>query len=557
MGVPNTNNTSPFLLTSHESFINDLQPKEDNDLLLQSISHNINEAIYRSVHNNGLVYINVAFAKMFGYESTIEILNGEPINLYADPNDRQRLAAELTQHGALSNKEVRFRKKDGSVFCGSLSSIMVEGRDGVTYFDGAIRDISAEKEAEKKLKYQSDMQRTLINISSKYINLPLESVDETIHETLKSLGCFLGIDKIQIHEYDFEESVCTTTYEWYADGISPVIEHQASVPFKEIEEMMCLHFEGKDLYVPDVDSLSQGPVRSKLKDQGIKSILTVPMMLENCCVGFISIESIRSTREYTSNESSMIQLFANMSVNITSRAQDQKRLHKLLETTSIQNQRLKDFSQITSHNIRASVANLIALNSLLQTDPIHKGYLESLDVTVGRLNTSINNLNSLLNFDNANELLEKKDCNIALSINRVIRHNYQSIQEKELKITKNIPEKLIGKAFPIYLDGIFHHIISNAIKYGTSKDAKQIVIESTETADSITISVSDFGRGIDLTRYGAKLFKAGVRFQAHECEGQGMGLFITKYMVEAMKGQISVKSEPNKGCSFMVSFRKP
>lgn len=555
MAAPKTNTALDLTLTKDEIVLNKFQQTVDNELLLQSINHNINEAIYRSAHDQGLIYVNEAFAKMFGYESVIEVLTSNAIDLYENKDDRKKLSIELLEVGALSNREVRFSRKDGTGFFGSISSTKVEGRDGITYFDGAIRDITLEKEAGQKLKYQSEMQSVLIDISSKYINLPLDSVDETINNTLIDLGTFLGVDRIQIHDYDFEESQCVTTYEWRAPGIAPATDKPHIIYFSAINEMKEVHCSGENLYIGDVSLLNDGATKDKLQEQNTKSILTVPMMLQNSCVGFISIESVRSKRAYTSSESSMIQLFANMSVNIASRAQDQKRLHKLLETTSIQNQRLKDFSQITSHNIRASVANLIAINSLLQTDPSYKKYLKSLDVTIGRLNTSTNNLNSLLNFDNANELLEKKDCNISSSINRVIRHNHKPILEKGLDIVKNLPNKLMAKAFPIYLDGIFHNIISNAIKYGTCKDAKKILIESSETNGSVSLSITDFGRGIDLSRYGSKLFKAGVRFQSDDCEGQGMGLFMTKYMVEAMGREISAKSKPNKGSSFTISFR--
>lgn len=554
MGAPKTKTRSGLTLPRPEIFVNDFQQTEDNELLLESISHNINEAIYRSVQDEGLVYINEAFVQMFGYDSIIEVLNSDVVNLYEDKNERRKLYSELSKNGILTNKEVRFRKKDGTIFFGLLSSISVEGRDGIRYFDGAIRDITIEKAAEIKLKYQSEMQKILIDISSKYINLPLDSLHETIRSTLDQLGTFLRVDRIEMHDYDFEERFCSTTYEWCAKGVPPAEEQQHAIPFEVVEEMMQVHLEGKNFYVADVGNLEGGLAQKRLKEKGVKSILTIPMMLQNSCVGFVSIES-NSIRSYTDGESSMIQLFANMSVNITSRAQDQKRLHQLLETTSIQNQRLKDFSQITSHNIRASVANLIAINSLLQADPSYKGYLKSLDVTVGRLNTSINNLNSLLNFDNANELLEKKDCNISLSINRVIRHNYQSIQEKRLDIVKKLPYKMMAKAFPIYLDGIFHNLISNAIKYGTTDTSRKIEIDASESEGLVTLIISDFGRGIDLKRFGTKLFKAGVRFQSDDCGSQGMGLFMTKYMVEAMGGKISVKSKPNQGSSFMISFQ--
>ncbi|MEQ9405379.1 MAG: ATP-binding protein [Cyclobacteriaceae bacterium] len=530
------------------------QEKSEDEILLHSISQNITEAIYRSIHGKGLVYINEAFVKMFGYQNEFEILNQNAYELYKDQNQRKKLAREVIEKGSVTNKEVEFKRKDGSIFHGSFSSTMVVGRDGLTYFDGAIRDISEEKIAEQRLKYQAEMQKVLISISSKYINLPLDSIDLTVNITLKELGLFLGTDRLQIHSYNFEKNECTTSYEWCADGIKSTISASQKIPLEAISDMVSLHNQGQNLLIEDVDLLENGPAQEALKAKQVKSVLAVPMMFENNCVGFVSLDSVRSTKKYSESEITMIQLFANMSINGTTRAQDQKRLHQLLETSIIQKKRLKDFSQITSHNIRTSVANLMAINSLLQDDSENEQYLESLDISVDQLNTSIFNLNHLLNFDNKNEILEKKPCNVSSSIGRVLRHNKQSIEEKSLKISNSLPSRLMVSAFPAYLDEVFHHLISNALRHGTDSNTKKVKITFSQKNGRVSISIADFGKGIDLDRFKKKMFKAGIKFHADSCSGQGMGLFMTKYMVEAMGGDVTVKSKPQKGSTFTVSF---
>ena len=108
------------------------------------------------------MYINDAFVKMFGYDSEYEILNQSALNLYNNADEREELAKEIIKRGSVTNKEVEFKRKDGSIFIASFSSTMVLGNDGIVYFDGAIRDISEKKKAEEQLKYQSEMQKVLI-----------------------------------------------------------------------------------------------------------------------------------------------------------------------------------------------------------------------------------------------------------------------------------------------------------------------------------------------------------------------------------------------------------
>ncbi len=527
--------------------------KSEDELLLQSINQNINEAIYRSIRGKGLVYINDAFVKMFGYDNEYEILNQSALNLYNNSDEREELAKEIIKCGSVTNREVEFKKKDGTIFIASFSSTMVIGNDGVTYFDGAIRDISEKKKAEEQLKYQSQMQKVLIDISTKYLNLPLDSIDQAIDLTLEELGTFLGVDRLQMHNYDFVKNECSTIYEWCATGIAPTNKSHTT-PLDAIMDMVRCHFKGDNFFIGDVSRLDEGPAKQALETIQIKSVLTVPMLLENNCVGFISLDSVKSTRTYSESELTMIRLFANMSVNIISRAKDQKQLHKLLETSIVQKKRIKDFSQITSHNIRTSVANLVAINNLLQDEPGNGEYLNYLDLTIEKLNKSIYNINRLLNLDNKNELLEKKMCNIPSSINRVLKQNNQSIKEKGVVIINTLPLKLQIKAFPAYLDGIFHHLISNALKHGTDDKSKKIKIDYKSDTGSIAIKFIDYGKGIDLDRHKKKLFQAGVQFHSDNCNGQGMGLFMANYMVEVLGGKIEVKSKVNRGTIFIVVF---
>ncbi|MEP1094551.1 MAG: PAS domain S-box protein [Cyclobacteriaceae bacterium] len=529
--------------------------KSEDELLLQSISQNINEAIYRSIRGKGLVYINDAFVKMFGYSNEYEILNQSALNLYNNPVEREELAKEIIKHGAVTNKEVEFKRKDGTVFNGSFSSTMVQGNDGVTYFDGAIRDITTRKIAEEQLKYQSEMQKVLISISTQFLNLPFDAVDEVVNATLEELGNFLKVDRLQIHDYDFSRKECITTYEWCAPGIAPTKINSHKISLDSINDMIECHFKGENLFIADVSLLDESAAKKALQAQQIKSVLTVPLILESNCVGFVSLDSVKSLRKYTDSEITMIKLFANMSVNIMSRAGDQQKLQELLETTIVQKKRLKDFSQITSHNVRTSVANLVAINNLLQKDTGNEKYLEYLDTSIDKLNTSIYNINSLLNFDNQYELLHKETCNISQAVQHVLELSSQTIQEKHIEVINRLPKSLLVEAFPSYLDGIFHHLISNALEHGTNKESNKVTIDHSESEGLISVRITDYGRGIDLKRYGKKLFKAGVQFHADNCRGQGMGLFMTNYMIEAMGWLIKAKSATNRGTTFTIVFK--
>lgn len=127
---------------SHKEYVN----------MLDSISQNVNEGIFRSELDQGLVYVNDAFVSIFGYSSREELLNGDPISFYADSKDRQNLQDTLMREGSYSKREIRFRRKNGKVFWGMISSICTQDEDGYTWFDGVVTDISDRIEAEQTLR---------------------------------------------------------------------------------------------------------------------------------------------------------------------------------------------------------------------------------------------------------------------------------------------------------------------------------------------------------------------------------------------------------------------
>jgi PAS domain S-box-containing protein len=240
-------------------------------------------------------------------------------------------------------------------------------------------------------------------------------------------------------------------------------------------------------------------------------------------------------------------------LDITERVKTETSINKLLQKTTEQNVRLKDFSFITSHNIRSSVSNLLGLTDLLMTQPNNLEYIKMLRTSTLKLDATIKSINELIHFEDNLGKIPTTDCNILTTVNNVLALNNQTIKEKNIIIEKNISPELTFKCIPAYIDSILQNLITNAIKYGTTKDRKTIKIESYREASNIVISIQDFGTGIDLDRHQEKLFKLGARFHSSN-EGQGLGLYMSKRQIEAMGGKINVESKPNVGSTFKVIF---
>jgi len=239
--------------------------------------------------------------------------------------------------------------------------------------------------------------------------------------------------------------------------------------------------------------------------------------------------------------------------DITERKYEEEAMRKLLHTTSDQNKRLKDFSFMTSHNIRSSVANLLGLTSLLEDDPGNEVVVGMIASTTLQLDATLKNISELLNFENEFNVSQKVNCNLLEVVTRIVELNNSTIVRNGINIDVQIDSSLSVKAIPAYLDSIFHNLISNAIKYGTTDVAKLIEVRAHKENGTTTVSIKDYGLGINLQENSDKLFKLGSRLHTSS-DGQGLGLFMTKHQIETMGGKIELQSEVSEGSTFVVTL---
>ncbi|MEQ9007639.1 MAG: HAMP domain-containing sensor histidine kinase, partial [Ekhidna sp.] len=160
----------------------------------------------------------------------------------------------------------------------------------------------------------------------------------------------------------------------------------------------------------------------------------------------------------------------------------------------------------------------------------------------------------LLNFEKDISMLEKEQINLLDVVNDVILLNRKSATEKNIELDVDIPKDLTLRILPAYLQSILHNLITNAMKYGVTKDRRKIKIYAKKEAKEVLLTVADQGRGIDLDRFGGKMFQLGSRFHPDEESGHGMGLYMTKQQIEAINGRIEVESKVNQGTKFKVYF---
>lgn len=175
---------------------------QENERLLRSISRNINEGIYKSSPRTGLLFANEALVRLFGYRNAKE-MRGIPLEkLYALPETRDVLLDYLMEHGQFDNQEVLFRRKDGSVFWGSLNSSLNFDSEGQVVFYGGIRDITAFKRAVAETQMARKAAEEMNRLKSTFLA-------NMSHELRTPLNGIIGLSDLQRQDPETPKKLAT------------------------------------------------------------------------------------------------------------------------------------------------------------------------------------------------------------------------------------------------------------------------------------------------------------------------------------------------------------
>ncbi len=102
-----------------------------------------------------------------------------------------------------------------------------------------------------------------------------------------------------------------------------------------------------------------------------------------------------------------------------------------------------------------------------------------------------------------------------------------------------------------YMDSIILNLLSNSLKYAREDVPPRITISTREEESNFILQITDNGIGIDLARYGKKIFGLRKTFHKNK-DARGVGLFIIKAQIESLEGSITVNSKVGQGSTFTV-----
>ncbi|HDZ05280.1 hypothetical protein LCGC14_0069210 [marine sediment metagenome] len=266
-----------------------------------------------------------------------------------------------------------------------------------------------------------------------------------------------------------------------------------------------------------------------------------------------AIIGVTPVKDLNGNPSHTITQF----LDITSRIESQKKLEALVEVTKSQNESLTNFAHIVSHNLRSHSTNMTMLSKFLneEKDEDERENLNRMITSATEsLSETIDHLNDVV-LVKTGALEKLQSISILNTINQITKSINGLLEEQSATIKIDVSKSHFVNAVPAYLESIFLNILTNALKYRSSKRTPVIEIKSKIKGDFIQISFRDNGLGIDLEKHGDKIFGMYKTFHKHK-DAKGIGLFITKNQIEAMSGTISIDSIVDNGTTIFIELKR-
>jgi PAS domain S-box-containing protein len=220
-----------------------------------------------------------------------------------------------------------------------------------------------------------------------------------------------------------------------------------------------------------------------------------------------------------------------------------------------------EFLSLASHQLRTPLSAINWYLELLTESfnnnnlDVSKDYINEIEIAKTRMQRIIGDLLSISRLELGTMKMDKVDVNLIEIIEQILVDHKITINTKELNIDfQHEATEIKMSSDPAIINTLFDNLISNAVKYTGNKG--HILIRLWQEGDKIYFLVDDDGIGIpeeDKNHIFKKLFRA-ENVKRMDTDGTGLGLYLTKAIVDRLNGQIEFESEIDKGTTFKITL---
>lgn len=180
----------------------------------------------------------------------------------------------------------------------------------------------------ESLNYSSELKNVITEISSRFVTIPVEEIDENIEASLRTISEFIGVDAGYVNLVSEDWSKISTTHLWFNENLLLMKELLSDLDFNKYP------WWKKNLarrQILAISSLDEIPVeaefeKEELKKDGIRSCLDIPLIFHDKVMGAVGFNSIEDKREWTEDEISLLNMAGQVFINAIVRERNEKSL---------------------------------------------------------------------------------------------------------------------------------------------------------------------------------------------------------------------------------------
>ncbi|MCR5826606.1 MAG: response regulator [Oscillospiraceae bacterium] len=406
--------------------------------------------------------------------------------------------------------------------------------------------------------------------------------DDEINCFLASIGRALDVDRIYIFEDDFAADETSNTYEWCAANVNPEIENLQDIPRNVVTWWYDRFAQGADIHIPDLEAIkdSEPASYSYLAPQGIHALIAKRIVLGESVIGFFGVDNPRL--ELMSDISMFLDTMSNFISSLIRnrnifRSHETRYIEELEQKNTELNRALRSANEANaaktlflsnmSHDIRTPMNAIVGMTEIASSHIDDKNRvqdcLRKIMIAGRHLLGLINDVLDMAKIESGKMQLQPENISLRETMNTICGITRVQIKEKAQQLDIFISNILCENVLcdPLRLNQVMLNLVSNAIKYTQENGSICLRLwqEPSPKGDAFIrthIAVSDTGMGMseDFIRTIFDAFTREDVRRVQKTQGTGLGMAITKNIVDSMGGVIDVQSALGKGSTFHVTL---